>query len=130
MTEIQFSRPQLQFTLSQAKHPAIIGGFGSGKSQAGSYRLLHLMSQDPGITCAHFFPTYKLARRRGLTGYENDLKRMGYAYKTNKSKLSISIPELGLIYLDTYDDPDAIVAFEIAPILLGCSFVSLHHLRI
>jgi hypothetical protein len=114
MTEIQFSRPQLQFTLSKAKHPAIIGGFGSGKSQAGSYRLLHLMSQDPGITCAHFFPTYKLAKRRGLVGYEKDLRAMGYSFKTNKSDLSISIPELGLIYLDTYDDPDAIVAFEIA----------------
>jgi hypothetical protein len=94
----------------------MFGGFGSGKSEGLIIRLVTLMEQDPGISVGHYFPSYKLAKRRGLSGVQAYLKRLGYAYILNKSDLTITIPALGngVYYLDTYHDPDAIVSYEIA----------------
>lgn len=94
----------------------MFGGFGSGKSEGLIIRLVTLMEQDPGISVGHYFPSYKLAKRRGLSGVQTYLKRLGYAYILNKSDLTITIPALdhGVYYLDTYHDPDAIVSYEIA----------------
>ena len=112
---IRLSRPQADFVFSKHKYPAIIGGFGSGKSEAGIKRLIHLASQEKGLVLSHSFPTYKLAKRRGLNGYINDLRARGIKPKINKSELTIEIAEYGSkIYLDTYYDPDSIVGYEVA----------------
>ena len=94
----------------------MFGGFGSGKSEGLIIRLVTLMEQDPGISVGHYFPSYKLAKRRGLSGVQAYLKKLGYEYILNKSDLTITVPALnhGVYYLDTYHDPDAIVSYEIA----------------
>lgn len=114
--KILISRPQEQLINSPYPHPAMFGGFGSGKSEGLIIRLVTLMEQDPGISVGHYFPSYKLAKRRGLSGVQKYLRRLGYKYILNKSDLTIVIPELnnGVYYLDTYHDPDAIVSYEIA----------------
>lgn len=106
----------MEFINSRHPHPAMYGGLGSGKSEGLIIRLVTLMQQDPGISVAHFFPSYKLAKRRGLSGVQNYLNRLGYKFLLNKSDLTITIPELnnGIYYLDTYHDPDAIISYEIA----------------
>jgi len=91
------------------------GGLGSGKSEAATLRLVHLVTQDPGIDVSHFFPSYRLAKRRGFNGTVNHLKKLGLKFIVNKSDLTIFIPQLGsTIYLETYHDPDAIIAYEIS----------------
>lgn len=113
---IKISRPQCDFINSPHPHPAMWGGLGSGKSEALIIRLISLMQAEPGISVAHYFPSYKLAKRRGLGGVQDYIKRLGYGYSLNKSDLTITIPELndGIYYLDTYHDPDSIVSYEIA----------------
>lgn len=113
---IQITIPQHGFIMSPFPHPSFFGGLGSGKSEAAIQRLLKLMQDDPGISVGHYFPTYKLAKRRGLSGVQACLKKLGYSYILNKSDLTITVPELkdGIYYLDTYHDPDAIVSYEIA----------------
>ena len=112
---LDISRPQGEFITSPHPFPAIIGGFGSGKSQAGSYRLLKLLMPEAGLRVSHFFPSYKLAKRRGLVGYVKDLERMGIDYRLNKSDMTIYVPQVdGTIFLETYHEPDAIVSFEVA----------------
>jgi hypothetical protein len=88
----------------------------SGKTEALIIRLVSLMQQDQGISVAHYFPSYKLAKRRGLSGVQAYLNRLGYRYSLNKSDLTITVHDLndGVYYLDTYHDPDAIVSYEIA----------------
>lgn len=110
------TRPQERLINSPHPHPAMFGGFGSGKSEGLIIRLVTLMEQDPGISVGHYFPSYKLAKRRGLSGVQAYLKRLGYEYTLNKSDLTITIPALnnGIYYLDTYHDPEAIVSYEIA----------------
>lgn len=113
---INITRPQAEFIASEHPHPAIFGGFGSGKSEAIILRLITLIEKDPGISVGHYFPSYKLAKRRGMSGVKSYLDRRGYKYEVNKADLTITIPELNnsVYYLDTYHDPDAIVSYEIA----------------
>ncbi len=113
--KVQLTEPQADFVFSESAHPAFLGGFGAGKSQAGTLRLMHLITQDPGIDVSHFFPSYRLAKRRGFQGTIDHLKALGMAYTVNKSDLTIYLPQFGsTIYLETYHDPDAIVSFEVA----------------
>ena len=115
-TRIGITRPQAEFLQSPHPHPAIFGGFGSGKSEALIIRLVSLMEEDPGVSVGHYFPSYKLAKRRGLSGVKSYLDKLGYKYDVNKADLTITIPELNnaVYYLDTYHDPDSIVSYEIA----------------
>lgn len=112
---VQLTDPQADFVFSQYPHPAFFGGFGAGKSQAGTLRLMHLITQDPGIDVSHFFPSYRLAKRRGLEGTINHLKALGIFHSVNKSDLTIFMPQFdSTIYLETYHDPESIVSFEVA----------------
>lgn len=91
----------------------------SGKSFAATLRLCHLVATDPGIDVSHFFPTYRLAKRRGFYGAISHLNTLKIPHRVNKSDLSIFLPEHGsTIYLETYSDPDAIVSFEVAHIVV------------
>lgn len=112
---IQITEPQHEFIYSPHKFVGLFAGLGSGKTEAAIIRLVTLMQQDIGISVAHYFPTYRLASRRGLTGVQNYLKRLGYEYILNKTTMTITIPELnnGIYYLDTYSDPNSIVSYEI-----------------
>lgn len=111
---IPLTAPQNEFAFSGSPFPAFIGGFGAGKSQAGTIRLCHLMTMNAGIDVSHFFPTYRLAKRRGLAGTVSHIRNLGLTPTVNKSDLTVYVEELGsTIYLETYSDPDAIVAFEV-----------------
>lgn len=112
---VQLTAPQADFVFSEHAYPAFLGGFGAGKSQAGTLRLMHLITQDPGIDVSHFFPSYRLAKRRGFQGTIDHLNSLNMAHNVNKSDLTIHVPQFGsTIYLETYHDPDAIVSFEVA----------------
>jgi hypothetical protein len=112
---IPLTAPQNEFISSPYKFVGLFAGLGSGKTEAAIIRLVTLMQQDAGVSVAHYFPTYRLASRRGLSGVQNYLKRLGYDYILNKTAMTITIPELnnGIYYLDTYSDPNAIVSYEI-----------------
>jgi len=87
----------------------------SGKSRAGTMRLLLLMAENPGINTLYALPTYDLLRLRALPGFEDDLQAIGLGYQVNKSEWSIHIPKLkGSIYLRSYDNPNRFIAFEVA----------------
>jgi len=87
----------------------------SGKSQAGTFRTAHLMSQDPGINCAYYFPTYDLINMRGIPGMVKDLNCLGLTnYTINKSDFTIKVEGFGNIYFRSYDRPERIVAYEVA----------------
>ncbi len=102
------------FVYSEAKHPAIVGGLGSGKSKAGTFRLIRLMLADPGANGAYYMPVYDLLTLRAIPGVEQDLEELGYAYKTNKSSYTIDIIGYGNIIFRSYDRPERIIAYEVA----------------
>ena len=113
--KIQITGPQHDFVFSVYKYPGIIAGYGSGKSEAGIKRLIHLASQERGLKLSHSFPTYKLAKRRGLYGYVDSLRAMGIKHVVNKQDMTVNIIDYNaLIYLDSYSDPDLIIGYEVA----------------
>lgn len=92
----------------------MVGGLGSGKSRAGTMRLLMLMMEDAGANCAYYMPTYDLLKLRAMPGVEEDLNMLGLQYKVNKSEYLIDIAGLGFIIFRSYDRPERIVAYETA----------------
>lgn len=112
---VKITRPQGEFIRSNKAFPALIAGLGSGKSQAATYRLANLMLAEKHLSVSHFFPSYRLAKRRGFDGIKKYLELLGIKYYVNKTDLTVYVPEVdGTFYLETYHDPDSIVSFEIA----------------
>ncbi len=111
---IELTAPQDKFVYSTSSNPAIIGGLGSGKSKAGTFRLVKLMLEDPGANGAYYMPTYDLINLRAMPGVENDLENIGIEYKTNKSTYTIEIAGFGSIIFRSYDNPNRIIAYEVA----------------
>ncbi len=114
MTQIPLTDPQHVFVTTDEPRPALCGGLGSGKSRGGTMRLLYKMSQSPGCSGAYYMPTYDLLRLRAIPGIEEDLNMMGLSYSHNKSEYSISIEGLGKIIFRSYDNPNRIIAYEVA----------------
>mgnify|MGYP003423626505 CR=1 FL=1 len=112
--DVALTKPQRQFIFSDEPHPAIVGGLGSGKSQAGTFRLILLMLSDPGANGAYYMPTYDLINLRAIPGAEADLDSLGLTFKTNKSSYSIDVFGYGVIIFRSYDRPERIIAYEVA----------------
>lgn len=111
---LSLTEPQENFVFSPAKYPAMIGGLGSGKTKAGTARLVLLMLQDRGTNAAYYMPTYDLLRLRAITGLEEELENLGLAYQTNRADYTIKVANYGSIILRSYDNPQRIVAYEVA----------------
>jgi len=106
--------PQDDFIHSLAKYPAIIGGLGSGKTKAGIIRLIYLMLQHRGTNAAYYMPTYDLLRLRAMQGIEEELTELGVGFYTNRADYTITVKNYGTIILRSYDNPQRIVAYEVA----------------
>lgn len=112
--DVALTEPQEDFCFSDAPFPAIVGGLGSGKSRAGTFRLLLKMIETPGANGAYYMPTYDLLKLRGMPGLEDDLISLGLFYTINKSNYSINVLGLGFVIFRSYDNPNRIIAYEVA----------------
>lgn len=105
---------QEDFVFSGAKYPAIVGGLGSGKTKAGTMRVVIKLIERRGNNCGVFLPTYDLINLRAIPGVEEDLELIGLDYKTNKSDYKIDVKNFGFIVFRSYDRPERIIAFDVA----------------
>lgn len=104
---------QDDFVFSENKHPAIIGGLGSGKTEGGVVRLSKLLLEDKGVNGGYYMPTYDLIKLRAMPAFEQFLEEARIQYKTNKSEYTISIENYGNIIFRSYDRPERIIAYEV-----------------
>jgi len=105
---------QYRFVMSHAKYPALIGGLGSGKTDAGIARILKLKYDYPTLNVAYYMPDYNLIRDRGMSGVEAELQRIGQPFTLNKTDKIITLWNKGSIYFRSMDSPEKIVAYEVA----------------
>ena len=112
--QLALTEPQEDFVFCPDPFPALVGGLGSGKTMAGSTRILLKMLPEPGINCAHYMPTYDLLRLRAIPGMEDLLEQLRIPYKTNKQEFSIEVIGYGSIIFRSYDNPARIVSYEVA----------------
>jgi hypothetical protein len=115
---IQLTRPQYDFVAAPEQFPALVAGFGAGKSEGGIWRALRLKREYPRLDVAYYLPTYDLVARMALPRFEEKLSAMNARFKINKNDSLIEIENCGSIILRTMDNPARIVAYEVADSIL------------
>lgn len=91
----------------------MVGGLGSGKSEAGILRTMRMMFENPTANMLYAMPTYDLLRLRAMPGFEDFLTNANLKYSINKSEAIIKIDGFGSIIFRSYDNPKRIIAFEV-----------------
>lgn len=112
--QVRLTDPQFRFVTAQDQFPAMVAGFGAGKTHAAIVRALALKLQYPRQNVAYYLPTYDLVRRIGFPRFGEQLEELGVKFSTNKADSVISIPEAGEIIFRTMDTPERIVGYEVA----------------
>ena len=114
MARIELTPPQFDFVTAEDQFPAMVAGFGSGKTHAAIIRALAKKLQYPGQNVAYYLPTYDLVRRIGFPRFAETLEGMGVPYKTNKADAVIAVEGAGEIIFRTMDTPERIIGYEVA----------------
>lgn len=94
--------------------PALVAGFGAGKTHAGVWRAITKKLTYPKQNVGYYLPTYDLVARTGFPRFEEVLSEVGMPYKLNKNEAVIEVDGCGQIIFRTMDAPARIVSFEVA----------------
>ena len=111
------NKSQHAFVNSKAKFPALVGGKGSGKTEALALRALRLLWLHKQ-NIAYYLPTYGLIRDIAYPRFMDLLTRAKVPYTLNKSYHEIHVNDIGTIIFRSLDNPDIIIGYEV-----GHSFI-------
>lgn len=116
MREIRLTltEPQERFVFSEAAHPAMVAGYGAGKSEAAVTRLALLALQYPNLNFGFVEPTFDLVKLIAWPRFTGILDRWGIAYDLNKTDSILTIENGSQIIFRSADNSDRLVGFEIA----------------
>lgn len=124
MSNPKLTKVTKQFLVSSPQHRFInnstspflllVGGFGSGKTQAGILRLLKLKWQVGESNVAYYMPNYDLVKMVAIPRMLELLSLMKIRPTVNKSDHTISIHGRGIIYFRSYNNPDSIIGYGTA----------------
>lgn len=112
--EISLTAPQFDFVTAEEQFPAMVAGFGAGKSHAGIWRTLTKKLAYPRQDVAYYLPTYDLVARMLYPRIEEELDRLELRHRINKNDNVIDVTDRGLIIARTLDTPSRIIAYEVA----------------
>jgi phage terminase large subunit len=112
--DLVMTQPQAEFFMLEDKYPALVAGFGSGKSETMANCAVRdaMMSSDSLV--ALYEPTYDLIRLIMAPRMEEKLAGLGVRYKYNKTENIIytSSSGIGDFVLRTLENPARIVGYE------------------
>lgn len=112
--EINPTIPQDEFIFSSARYPAIVAGFGAGKTEALVIRSILGKIQNPLNDRAFYEPTYDLIRMIAWPRFEEILSSLNIPYKLTKSPHNIlDIEGRGRIIFRSMDTPTRIIGYEV-----------------
>jgi len=111
---IKPTQPQADFHALTCKHPAFVGGFGTGKSETMANQAFMDASVSSSALIGLYEPTYDLVRLIMAPRIEEKLQQYGIRYKYNKSENIIysSNNQFGDFILRTLDNPARIIGYE------------------
>jgi len=112
--EITITRPQAQFINSAAPHPALVAGYGAGKSQAAVLRTVKLALQYPGMSFAFVEPTFDLVKLIAWPRFESILGQIGIGFELNKSDSIMRVANDSQIIFRSADNPERMIGYEVA----------------
>jgi hypothetical protein len=118
---IQLTAPQYELVTSPFQFPAFVGGFGSGKTEALTQRMIAKKLQYPRQNVAYYLPTFDLARTIAFPRFAEKLEDLHIPFNLNKTYAVIEIGKdgqkygcWGQILFRTMDNPERIVGYEVA----------------
>ena len=112
--KIPLSGPQWDFVYAPEQFPAMVAGFGAGKTHAGVWRAIVKKLAYPKQNVAYYLPTYDLVARTGFPRFEEIFDSIKVSAKVNKNDAVITVAGCGEIIFRTMDNPARIVSFEVA----------------
>ncbi len=107
---------QAEYALMMNKFQAIVGGFGSGKSQASVFRTLNLSKVRDRCVMLQVAPTYSLLSDVNIPDYEEILSKYRIKYEYNKTQKKIVFKQgvfNGEVWFRSADRPEKIVGFDV-----------------
>lgn len=118
MARIELTGPQFDFVEAADQFPAMVAGFGAGKTHAAVMRALACKLRHPRLSVAYYLPTYDLVRTIGFPRFVEVLEQIGLTSKLNRSDATIDIAGAGQILFRTMDTPERIIGYEVADSLV------------
>lgn len=118
--EDTLSLPQFQLVSSNKRFPAMVAGFGSGKTEALVKRALRLKFEFWEQSVGYYLPTYDLVKTIAIPRFIEVLAKWGYVegvhYTLNKSDSWLDFAPMGggKIIMRTMDRPERIIGYEVA----------------
>lgn len=111
---LKLTEPQEDFIFSEAIHPAMVAGYGAGKSQAAVIRIALLALKYKGLSFGFVEPTYDLIRLIAFPRFEEILDSWGVKYNLNKADAIIKLDNGSQIIFRSADSPERLVGFEVS----------------
>lgn len=113
MNTITPTGPQFDYITTTVKYPALVAGFGAGKTDAAVNRSIIGKIQNPTTDRGFYMPTYDLIRMIAFPRFEQALEQLGIGYRLYKSPLNyLEIIGYGRIYFRSMDAPHRIIGYE------------------
>ena len=113
MAQIEPTLPQYKYITSVNKFPAMVAGFGAGKTEAAIMRSVLGILANPGFNRGFYEPTYDLIRMIAWPRFEQFLSESNIPYKLQKSPINqIAIEGYGAIFFRSMDNPTRIVGYQ------------------
>lgn len=117
---IKLTKPQIEYIETSAKFPAMVAGFGAGKTEAAVFRSIFGLIRTANA-CEEGFkpirgfyaPTFDLIRVIAWPRFESVLEKLGIPYRLQKSPLNrIIIEGIGEILFRSMENPSRIIGYE------------------
>lgn len=115
---VELTGPQYEFVTATERFPALVAGFGAGKTHAAVTRALALKLQYPRQNVGYYLPTYDLVTTIAFPRFIETLEAWGIAYRQNKNDKMIHVEGAGSFIFRTMDAPERIVGYEVADSLV------------
>lgn len=103
---------QAEFIASELPHTGLVGGFGSGKSIAGTLKTIEKKLQFPGIDVAYYLPTSGLVKQIAFKNFKEHLAKQNIPFKLHETDKNFITP-YGNIICRSMADPETIVGYEV-----------------
>jgi phage terminase large subunit len=113
MARITPTSPQFKYINHTAKFPALVAGFGAGKTEAAVLRCIIGKLRNPSTNRGFYEPTYDLIRMIAWPRFEEVLTNLEIPYKLYKSPLNyIDLGRHGQIIFRSMENINRIIGYE------------------
>jgi len=111
--QIAPTKPQYDYIMAKDQFPAMVAGFGAGKTEAAINRAIIGKILHPEVNRGFYEPTYDLIRQIAFPRFEEILEGSGISYRLYKTPINkLEIHGYKSIIFRSMDTPSRIIGYE------------------